>query len=72
MVLPAGLRERIGVEEGDRLVFTVQEDGSVRLISAREASSRLRGMYAHLAPGKSLVEELISERREEARKEESG
>lgn len=69
VVLPAGLRERLGVEEGDRLVFTVQEDGGVRLISLREAARGLEGAYAHLATGGSVVDELIAERREEARRE---
>ncbi|HEU4737836.1 MAG TPA: hypothetical protein VFS54_02005 [Solirubrobacterales bacterium] len=38
--------------------------------SARKAAGeRLRGMYAHLAPGRSVVDELIANRRAEARAE---
>lgn len=71
MVLPAKLRERLGLEEGDRLVLTLRQDGSVELTPLREAVRRVRGMYAHVAPGRSLVDELTSERREEALREET-
>ena len=70
--MPAALREQLGLKEGDRLVLTVQPDGSVKLVSLREAARRARGMFAHVAPGRSLVDELIAERREEARKESEG
>jgi hypothetical protein len=36
----------------------------------RAAAERLRGLYAHVAPGRSLADELIAERREEVRREE--
>ena len=35
----------------------------------KAAGERLRGMYAHLAPGRSVVDELIADRRAEARAE---
>jgi hypothetical protein len=35
----------------------------------RAAAERMRGMFANLAPGRSLVDELIAERRAEARLE---
>lgn len=35
----------------------------------RAAAERLQGMYAHLAQGRSLVDELIADRRAEARAE---
>ena len=35
----------------------------------REAASRLRGLFADLAPDESLVDELIADRRAEARAE---
>jgi hypothetical protein len=35
----------------------------------RAAAERLHGMYAHLAQGRSLVDELIAQRRAEARAE---
>ncbi|MGH9577816.1 MAG: AbrB/MazE/SpoVT family DNA-binding domain-containing protein, partial [Terriglobales bacterium] len=35
LVLPAALRRRLKVGEGDRLVLTVQPDGTVRMVSVR-------------------------------------
>jgi hypothetical protein len=35
----------------------------------REAVERMRGMFSHVAPDPSLVDELIAERRAEARTE---
>ena len=73
LVLPAALRERLGIGEGDKLVLTVQPDGCVKLVSVRDAVRRARGLFAHVAPpGVSLVDELIAERREEARWEDEG
>jgi len=46
------------------------QDGTLELLSAREAARRALGLFAHVAPGRSLVEELLAERREEARREE--
>ena len=63
--------ERLGLKEGDRLVLTEQPDGSVKLVPLREAVRRLEGIYAHLDPGRSWSDELIQERREEARREEA-
>jgi hypothetical protein len=35
----------------------------------KAAAERTRGMFAHLAPGRSVVDELIANRRAEARAE---
>jgi hypothetical protein len=35
----------------------------------REAADRMRGMFAHLAPGRNLSDELIADRRTEAEAE---
>ncbi len=70
VVLPAGLRARLGLKTGDRLVFILDGSGSLRVISARELASRLAGLFADIAPGRVLSDELIAERREEARREE--
>jgi AbrB family looped-hinge helix DNA binding protein len=69
LVLPAPLRRQLGVEPGDRLIFTMDEEGVLRVLTAREVARRGRGMFAHVAPERSLVDELIAERREEARRE---
>ncbi len=69
LVLPASVRKRLGLKKGDRVSLIVRPGGEMRLISLREVARRFRGAYAHLAPGRSLVDELIAERRDEARRE---
>src|SRR6266516_1866196 len=66
LVLPARLRRRLDLHPGDRLIVTVDAEGCVRIVSAREQARRLRGLYRDLAPGRSLADELIAERGEEA------
>jgi AbrB family looped-hinge helix DNA binding protein len=70
LVLPAKLRQHLNLQPGDRLIASVDDEGAIRLISARDLAHQLRGLFADIAPGRSLVDELIAERREEARREE--
>ena len=71
LVLPSKLRQRLDLHPGDRLVITVDDEGGFRVISAREVARRGWGLYRDLAPGRSLADELIAERREEARREDA-
>lgn len=71
LVLPSKLRQRLDLHPGDRLVMIVDEEGEFRVVSVREVARRARGMFRDLAPGRSLVDELIAERREEARREDA-
>lgn len=70
LVIPAALRKACGLKAGDRLVAKLEADGSIRLAKAASPVERARGMFAHLATDRSVVDELIQERREEARREE--
>jgi AbrB family looped-hinge helix DNA binding protein len=70
LVLPSPLRKKLALEEGDRVVLTVEEDGSVRLASLKQKIRRFKGMFKHLKPGAKWSEELIRQRRDEARREE--
>lgn len=72
--LPARQRRVLGLAEGDEVVVGV-EDGGLRIESRDAAIDRVQrkvrerlGGYGE--SGRMLSEELISERREEARKEE--
>jgi bifunctional DNA-binding transcriptional regulator/antitoxin component of YhaV-PrlF toxin-antitoxin module len=68
-VLPADLRERLGIREDDRLLARVEEDGSLRVITARAAWESVRGILKDRLPhlgDRSLADELIAERRTEA------
>lgn len=69
VVLPAEVRRQFGLEEGDRLILTVEDDGSMQLVSARTVARNLKGLYKDLEPGRSWAEELIRERREEGQRE---
>jgi hypothetical protein len=58
-----------------REVLDLDEDqaAGARLVvkRRRKAAERLRGMFVHVAPGVSLVDELIADRRAEVREEEA-
>jgi len=68
-VLPKELREALGVEPGDVLIFS--SDGKeVRLETQRQRALRAQELVRRYIPaGRSLVDELIAERREEFRRE---
>lgn len=67
LVLPAPLRRALGLHDGDQLVLDVDGD-TIRLAKAREIAAAGRGMFADKA-GPSMVDELLGERRAEARRE---
>jgi AbrB family looped-hinge helix DNA binding protein len=69
LVLPAEVRRRLDLKDGERLILTVEEDGSLRLVSARMLARQLKGLFRELSPGVDLAEELIAERRAEATRE---
>lgn len=68
LVLPADVRRAAGLQVGDELFVTLEDDG-LRLTSRRQAALAGRGMFARLAPGRDLVGELLAERRDAARRE---
>ncbi|WP_243030130.1 AbrB/MazE/SpoVT family DNA-binding domain-containing protein [Thermus altitudinis] len=65
MVLPTEVREALGLKEGEHLLLRLRPGGSLELLSFRQMARRARGLWRNLAPGESLVEELIQGRREE-------
>jgi len=68
-VIPAQLREELGVGEGDVLSLRVEDD-RLLMETRLAALERLRRRFREAAKGRDLVAELIAERREEARREE--
>lgn len=67
IVIPAAARKALGIEPGDE-VFVSLEDDSLRIRSRKQALRRIQDLLAKRGrPGVSLSEELIRERREEAR-----
>ena len=66
LVVPASLRHRLGIETGDVLVARADDD---RLVLERRDTilARVRERLAVVPADVSLVDELITERREEAK-----
>jgi AbrB family looped-hinge helix DNA binding protein len=72
VVLPSEVRLELGLEPGSRLLLSTEQDGSLRLRPYRSVANQNRGMLVGVAPvGESMVEELLSERRYEAEREDS-
>ena len=70
--VPAGLVQALGLKTGDPVVLTI-EDGEIRVMPIAAAVKRAQAIVRRYVPeGVSLVDELIAERREEARREEEG
>jgi AbrB family looped-hinge helix DNA binding protein len=71
VMLPAELREKLQIAEGDRIALIFEDDGTMSLKTRDVAISNLRGMFKHLAPTDHFAsDDLIAGRRREARKEE--
>jgi AbrB family looped-hinge helix DNA binding protein len=68
LVLPAEIRKRLSLREGDELVITMEPDTSLRLTSVRQVLREIRGLYKARAGNRSLSDELIAERRAEVRR----
>ena len=66
IVIPAAYRRNLGLREGDEVTLQL-EDGSLRIVTLAEAIRRAQKLVATHNPGRrSLVSELIEERRAEA------
>ena len=82
LIIPEALCNQLNLQpgvkrsypEGNRLTLTLEPDGSLRLVSLRLTVQKLQGIFKEIAPGVSLADELIEERRQAAfpEKEETG
>jgi len=68
MVIPAPLRRALGLKQGQVLVARV-ENGRLTLEKPEYIMERIKARFAKVPQDISLADELISERRKEARKE---
>lgn len=68
LVIPASLRRRLSIEPGEVLIARAEED---RLVLERRKAilARLRERLRVVPADVSLVDELIAERRKEAKRE---
>ena len=72
VVVPAAMREALGVNEGDALMATL-ENGELRLVSLAESVRRAQAIVrSHVSSGVSLVDELLDDRRQEVLQERKG
>jgi AbrB family looped-hinge helix DNA binding protein len=71
LVIPASLRRSLGLEEGDRLVAR-QDANRLVIEKPEQIKQRLKARFAQVPAERSLVDELISERREEGLREVAG
>ncbi|MHB8621133.1 MAG: AbrB/MazE/SpoVT family DNA-binding domain-containing protein [Chloroflexota bacterium] len=69
IVIPSELRQALGIVSGDKLVARV-EDGRLVLETRESMTAGIRKLFRDKVPeGVSLADELIAERRAEARRE---
>jgi len=70
IVIPASIRRELGVEIGDQVDLHVEnKELRISTLKARLAQAQER-LRKYIEPGRLLSDELIAERREEARREE--
>ena len=71
VVIPAEFRKALGVRVGDDMLIELRDDG-LRLRSRQAAIRKVQAMVRQYIPdrGRSLADELIAERREDAAREE--
>ena len=69
IVIPTEYRRELGVEPGDEIILHLDEEG-LRLYTPAQAVARAQSLVQrYVQEERSLSEELISERREEAERE---
>lgn len=64
VVIPKEVRQTLGVEKGDEVMFIV-EDGEVKLTTRAVLVKKLSGSFAK-EDKRNLTQELLDERRKEA------
>lgn len=69
VVIPAHYRRQMGIDVGDEVMLRL-EDGEVRITTLQQGIRRAQEIVRRYVPeGRSLVDELLEERRREARDE---
>ena len=69
VVIPASFRKALGINVGDEVVLRIEDD-ELRITTLKRRLERAQqSIRRYIKPGKSLVDELIAERREAAKRE---
>ena len=68
-VIPSSFRKALGINVGDEVILRI-DDGEIRITTLKRRLERAQqSIRRYIKPGKSLVDELIAERREAAKRE---
>lgn len=66
VVIPAAIRKSLGLRIGDSVTLVLQDNGEVRLLTQTEAVRQAQALVRqYVDKDRSLVDELLAERREE-------
>jgi AbrB family looped-hinge helix DNA binding protein len=66
VVIPAAIRKSLGLRVGDAVTLVLEDNGEVRLLTQAEAVRQAQALVRqHVENDRSLVDELLAERREE-------
>jgi AbrB family looped-hinge helix DNA binding protein len=69
VVIPASFRKAMGINIGDEVVLRM-ENNELRILTLKRRIERAQRLVRqHVKPGISLVDELIADRREAAKRE---
>ncbi len=69
VVIPVSFRKALGINVGDEVVLRIEDD-ELRIMTLKQRVERAQRLVRrHVKPGTSLVEELIAERRQAAKRE---
>jgi AbrB family looped-hinge helix DNA binding protein len=69
LVIPAPFRKALGIKSGDEVVLRMEDD-ELRITTMKRRIERAQRLIrTRVKPGRSLVDELIAERREAAKHE---
>ena len=69
VVIPAAFRKALGIKPGDEVILRFEDD-ELRITTMKRRIERAqRRAQRYVKPGVSLVDELIAERREAAKRE---
>ena len=69
VVIPASYRKALGIKAGDQVILRMEDD-ELRITTMKHRIERAQRLVRkYVKPGTSLVDELIAERREAAKRE---
>jgi AbrB family looped-hinge helix DNA binding protein len=69
VVIPSAIRKALGIDVGDELIARVEDDELRITTVKRQIEQAQRLVRKYVKPGRSLVDELIADRRRETRNE---